>query len=108
MSEIDEIRSVIADVERGFNAHDATLANEHVVPGVSVAIEVRPDQHAWFEVRDVTLLRPDVALVDVEVHGITEDGEPLDLDHTMSSLYVLVKQRQRWWIAARQSTLVPT
>jgi hypothetical protein len=107
VSDFEQIRRVIADVERGFNAHDATLANEHVVPRAAITIEVRPDQYARYEVRDVLLLRPDVALVDVEVHGTTEDGEPIDLDHTMSSLYVMVKQVDRWWIAARQSTLVP-
>lgn len=64
------------------------------------------DQYARYEVRDVRFARPDVALVHKEAFAVTPDGEPIDLDHAMNALYVLVKENGRWLIAARQNTLV--
>lgn len=128
MSDTDEIRQVIADVERGFNTNDAALMNKHVaadatlvnvmgvrlagIDDVMAASEAGlagplRDQYARYEVRDVRFVRPDVALVYKEAYAVTADGEPIDLDHTMCALYVLVKQDGRWLITARQNTLVP-
>lgn len=127
MSDIDEIKQVIADVERGFNAKDAGLMNKHMAPDAAVvsALGVRltglpeimtvseqglagplRDQFARYEVRDVRFLRPDVALVHKEAFAVTADGEPIDLEHAMNALYVMVKEDGRWLIAARQNTLV--
>jgi uncharacterized protein (TIGR02246 family) len=128
VSDTDEIRQVIADVERGFNTNDAALMNKHVAADATLvsAMGVRltgidevmaaseaglagplRDQYARYEVRDVRFVRPDVALAYKEAYAITEDGKPIDLDHTMCALYVLVKQDGRWLITARQNTLVP-
>jgi uncharacterized protein (TIGR02246 family) len=128
VSDIEEIKQVIADVERGFNTNDAALMNKHLAQDAAVvtAMGVRVvgldeimtsseqglagplrDQYARYEVRDVRFLRPDVALVHKEAYAITADGEPIDLDHAMSALYVLTKEDGRWQIAARQNTLVP-
>jgi uncharacterized protein (TIGR02246 family) len=128
VSDTDEIRQVIADVERGFNTNDAALMNKHVAADATLvsAMGVRlagidevmaaseaglagplRDQYARYEVRDVRFVRPDVALAYKEAYAITADGEPIDLDHTMCALYVLVKQDGRWLITARQNTLVP-
>lgn len=128
VSDIEEIKQVIADVERGFNTNDAALMNKHLAQDAAVvtAMGVRVvgldeimtssaqglagalrDQYARYEVRDVRFLRPDVALVHKEAYAITADGEPIDLDHAMSALYVLTKEDGRWLIAARQNTLVP-
>jgi uncharacterized protein (TIGR02246 family) len=128
VSDTDEIRQVIADVERGFNTNDAALMNKHVAADATLvsAMGVRlagidevmaaseaglagplRDQYARYEVRDVRFVRPDVALVYKEAYAVTEGGEPVDLDHTMCALYVLVKQDGRWQITARQNTLVP-
>ena len=43
---------------------------------------------------------------DLLVEHMAADGTPIDLDHTMTALYVLVREQGRWWIAARQNTLV--
>jgi uncharacterized protein (TIGR02246 family) len=128
VSDTDEIRQVIADVERGFNTNDAALMNKHVAADATLvsAMGVRlagidevmtaseaglagplRDQYARYEVRDVRFVRPDVALAYKEAYAVTADGEPIDLDHTMCALYVLVKQDGRWLITARQNTLVP-
>ena len=128
MGDIEEIRQVIADVERGFNTKDAALMNKHLAPDAAVvsALGVRvvgfdkimavsekglagplADQYARYEVRDVRFIRPDVALVHKEAYAVTSDGEPIDLDHAMNALYVLVKEDGRWLVKARQNTLVP-
>ena len=128
MGDIEEIKQVIADVERGFNTNDAALMNKHLAPDAAVvnAVGIRlvgveeimkaseaglagplRDQYARYEVRDVRFVRPDVALVHKEAYAITADGEPIDLDHAMNALYVLVKEDGRWLVTARQNTLVP-
>lgn len=128
MGDIEEIKQVIADVERGFNTNDAALMNKHLAPNAAVvnAMGIRlvgveeimaaseaglagplRDQYARYEVRDVRFVRPDVALVHKEAFAITADGEPIDLDHAMNALYVLVKDDGHWLITARQNTLVP-
>lgn len=128
VSDIDEIRQVVADVERGFNTNDAALMNRHVAADATLvsAMGVRlvgidevmaaseaglagplKDQFARYDVKDVRFLRPDVALAYKEAYAVTAEGEAIDLDHTMCALYVLVKEDGRWLIAARQNTLVP-
>lgn len=127
MSDIEEIKQVIADVERGFNTNDAALMNKHLAPDAAVVnvMGVRlvglaeimaasekglagplRDQYARYEVRDVRFLRPDVAIAHKEAFAIRADGEPIDLEHAMNALYVLTKEDGRWLIAARQNTLV--
>jgi uncharacterized protein (TIGR02246 family) len=128
MSDIEEIRQVIADVERGFNTNDAALMNKHLAQDAAVvnAMGIRlvgldkimaaseqglagplRDQYARYEVRDVRFVRPDVALVHKEAFAITKDGDPIDLDHAMNALYVMVKEDGHWLVKARQNTLVP-
>ncbi|MBN9111141.1 MAG: SgcJ/EcaC family oxidoreductase [Pseudonocardia sp.] len=125
------VRQIIADVETGMNTNDPELMTRHfAADAVAVGVNGVPhvgraaldaahvaavgpggflqDQYARYEVVDVRFVRPDVALVRKHAHAITADGEPLDLDHTMSALYVLTKDEGRWWIAARQNTLVAT
>lgn len=128
MSDIEEIEQVVADVERGFNTNDAALMNKHVAPDATLvsALGVRlvgldevmaggeaglagplRDQYARYEIKDVRFVRPDVALAYKEAYAITADGDPIDVDHAMCALYVLVKENGRWLIKARQNTLVP-
>ena len=121
------IERVIADVEAGFNAHDAALSVAHFAANAS-AVSVRGaqvsghdalleahragfagplrDQHARYELADVTFLRPDVAVAHKCARATTPEGEPIDVGHAMIALYVLVREGGRWWIAARQNTLV--
>jgi len=128
MSDISEIEQVIASVELGFNTNDAEVMNAHVAADATLvsALGVRlvgrdevmkasevglagplKDQFAKYTVKDVRFLRPDVALVYKEAHAVAEDGTPIDVEHSMCALYVLVKEDGEWWITARQNTLVP-
>ncbi len=128
MTDIDEIKQIVADIQTAFNTNDPELMSAHFLPDASVvnAMGVRVvgreallaasraglagglrDQYARYDVRDVTFLRPDVALAYKEAYATEADGTPIDLDHAMNALYVLVKENGRWQIAARQNTLVP-
>ncbi len=42
-------------------------------------------------------------------HALATDAaaEPVDVGHAMSALYVPTGEGERWWVVARQNTLVP-
>lgn len=125
--DVDAIRGVIADVEKGFNDNDAELLVEHfaqnasavAVSGaqvdgrdamltVSRAALAGPlrDEHARYELADVLFVRPDIAVAHKHARAVDAGGDPIDVGHAMSALYVLVRERGRWWVVARQNTLV--
>jgi uncharacterized protein (TIGR02246 family) len=126
-ADVAAIARVIADVETGFNTNDPDVSVAHfarnatavTVSGLQVSghdalLEANRtglagplrDQHARYELADVTFLRPDVAVAHKRAWATTADGEPIDVGHAMIALYVLVREGGRWWIAARQNTLV--
>lgn len=125
--DVAAITQVIADIETGFNTNDPDLSVAHFTRNawaVNVAglqLDGRDalldanrrglagplrDERARYEVRDVTFLRPDVAVAHKHAWAVDADGEPIDVGHAMVALYVLVKEDGRWWVAARQNTLV--
>jgi uncharacterized protein (TIGR02246 family) len=53
-------------------------------------------------------VRPDVAIAHKRAWAIGPNGETIDVGHSMVALYVLVNEDDRWWVAARQNTLVPS
>lgn len=121
------IRAVIAEAEQAFNAGDPDLLVASMAAGV-VAVGVDGarvrgrdavlaaartafagplrDQYARYEVVEVTLVAPDVALVHVDAHAVSADGMPLDVGHTMTALHVLARRDRRWRVVARQHTLL--
>jgi uncharacterized protein (TIGR02246 family) len=122
------IRRIIADVQAAFNTNDADLMTEHFAKDATAVTAMGErvtgwdallaanreglagflrDQYARYDVTDVRFLRPDVALAYKEARATTSTGDLIDLDHTMVALYVLVKDNDRWRIAARQNTLAP-
>ncbi|MFC7327148.1 SgcJ/EcaC family oxidoreductase [Marinactinospora rubrisoli] len=127
--DITAITRVIKDVETAFNTNDADLMTAHFTRDASVvnAMGVRltgwdalldanrkglagflKDEYVRYDVGDVVFLRPDVALAYKEARATTPDGDLIDRDPAMVALYVLVRERGRWWVAARQNTLVPS
>ena len=125
--DIEEIKRIISDVEIGFNSNDPGLSVEHfarngsavdvagaLLSGREALLEANReglpgplrDQFARFEVGDVIFLRPDVAVTHKRAWATTVDGEPKVAGHSMIALYVFVREDGRWWIAARQNTLV--
>jgi uncharacterized protein (TIGR02246 family) len=129
-ADLAAVRGVIADVETGLNTNDAELMMRHFAEdAVAVGVDGREtvgrsalraaheravgpggflhDQRARYEVVDVTFVRPDVALVRKHARAVDGTGAATDVGHAMSALYVLTREQGRWWIAARQNTLVP-
>ena len=126
-ADVEAIRRIIADVEKGFNDNDADLLVEHFaqngsgVTATGVQIDGRDamleasraglagplrDERARYELADVVFVRPDVALAHKHAWAVDEAGEPVDVGHAMNALYVLVREGERWWVVARQNTLV--
>jgi uncharacterized protein (TIGR02246 family) len=126
--DVEAIRRIIADVEKGFNENDAELLVEHfaqngsVVTAMGTQIDGRDamlesaraglagplrDERARYELADVVFVRPDVAIAHKHAWAIDETGEPKNVGHEMSALYVLVREYGRWWVVSRQNTLVP-
>ena len=125
-ADITAIRAVIADIETGFNEHDAERSVAHftddatavniggvLVAGRDALLEAHRagfagplrDQYARYKLGEITFLRPDVAVAHKRARAVDADGEPLELDHTMIALYVFVRDSGRWRVAARQNTL---
>jgi uncharacterized protein (TIGR02246 family) len=127
-ADIAAIRRIIADIEKGFNDNDAELLVEHFaqngsavtamggqIDGREAMLDIARaglagplrDERARYELADVVFVRPDVALAHKHAWAIDEAGEPKNVGHEMSALYVLVRENGRWWVVARQNTLVP-
>jgi uncharacterized protein (TIGR02246 family) len=121
------IRAIIADTEKAFNTGDAELLVEHMAANVSAVGVTGAElvgreaalagsriafagplkgQQARYEVVGITFVRPDVALVRKHARAVDGAGEPIDVGHAMTALYVLTREAGRWWIVARQNTLV--
>ncbi len=121
------IEAIITDVETAFNAKDPELAVAHFArnatavtvggarsSGLDALLEMHRvafagplrDQFARYDVVDVVFVRPDVALAHKAARAVQADGTPIDVGHAMVALYVLAKEGGRWWIVARQNTLV--
>ena len=127
-ADIAAIRQVITDAERAFNSNDADLLVEHFAENATavgvtgVQLDAREavlaaskalfagalrDQRARYELADVLFVRPDVALAHKHATALDGAGRPVSVGHAMTALYVLVREHGRWWVAARQNTLVP-
>jgi uncharacterized protein (TIGR02246 family) len=127
-ADVDEIRRIVADIETGFNTKDGELTVRHFaedgwsigVTGVRVAgrealLDAHRtalagplrDQYARYRVGEIAFLRPDVAIAQKYATATDPQGRPIELDHTMIALYVLVKDGGRWQVAARQNTMAP-
>ena len=64
------------------------------------------DQYATYEPGEIEFLTQDIAILHVYARATTATVEPIDADHAMIALYVLVHDSGRWLIVARQNTLV--
>ena len=121
------IEAIVADVETGFNTKDPELSVAHFArnatavtvggvhsSGLDALLEAHRaafagplrDQFARYDVIDIVFLHPDVAVAHKAARAVQSDGTPIDVGHAMVAVYVLVKEHGRWWIVARQNTLV--
>ncbi|WP_020502567.1 YybH family protein [Sciscionella marina] len=128
-ADLTSIRAIVTDLETALNTADTELMSTHFAANAIVieatgtvlsgraalreryqrgfAAELR-GMHARYTLTEPIFVRPDVALVYQRAHAVDAAGEPLELDHTMITSYVLVNEEGRWWIRARQDTLAST
>lgn len=122
------IAKIIEDTETAYNTNDPDLMTEHFALDATVVNAVGGRASGWAELYDankrglagflrdeyvryqvtgIDFLGPEVALAYKAARATKPDGELIDHDPAMVALYVVVKRNGRWWIAARQNTLVP-
>lgn len=121
------IAAVVAEAERAFGTADpdllvASMAADVVVVGADGARVCGRDavlararagfagpwrgQHARYVPARIGVAGPDVAIVHTDAHATDADGTPRDVGHSMATLWVLARRDGRWWVVARQDTLV--
>lgn len=125
----EAIRRIILEVEQAFNSKDADALVRHFaangfavnafggvltgrasmrdINGTALAGPLR-EQFAKYQVDHIEFLRADVAIVRKIAWATDTSGRPQTEHHSMIATYTLVKERERWWIVARQNTMVPT
>ncbi|WP_198955466.1 SgcJ/EcaC family oxidoreductase [Frankia sp. CcI49] len=122
------VRSILADIEHGFNVNDPELMMRHIASDALVAnalgtvLRGRDEidsatraglarggalhaATAHYRLTDVTLLSADIAVAHKNAWATpsaADAGEPPE----MNALYVLERRDGRWWIIRRQNTLV--
>ncbi|CUU59922.1 conserved hypothetical protein [Parafrankia irregularis] len=122
------VRSIMADIEHGFNANDPELMMRHIASDALVANALGTVMRghdeidsatraglarggalhaatAHYRLTDITLLSPDIAVAHKNAWATSsaaDAGEPPE----MNALYVLERRGGRWWIIRRQNTLV--
>ena len=65
-----------------------------------------PDVFATYEVEHVTFLGADVAVVNVRSRAVTADRMPIPGEPDGAKLYVLVRSKKDWLLAAGHNTFV--
>ncbi len=120
-----------AELQAGFDAHDADLTNRHfaadIVWGspfgatvhgyaelhaihVSLKKQGRGGPASRFEVVRVLAPAPGVAVAQIKRTALTADGRPAPVSGDLTgpfsemALYVLVRRGGTWWLAAGQNT----
>ncbi len=127
--DVDRIRRIIADHERGFNEKNPDLFAAHyrercwVVDVTGTETEGRAalleqartalpgpwaEQFARYTPGDVEFLGGNTAIVHLYADAATATGEPADVGHAMIGLYVLARTDDTWQVIARHDTLVTT
>lgn len=122
------LRSIVANVELGFNQNDIELLLQDFAPDARIVnaigtelvgreqIEASTraglsrahlrDSTAFYRLHGLAMLAPDVAVAHKRAwstEAAAERGEAPE----MTALYVFTRRERRWWIIRRQNTLVP-
>ncbi|MBY0597582.1 SgcJ/EcaC family oxidoreductase [Bacillus bingmayongensis] len=125
--EINEIRQTITEMESAFNAHDANELDRHFtlnatwvnvlgkrLSGWKQIHEAHKvllpgalrDSYACYTVESIKFIRSDVAITHIRQYPTTSEGEIIKDGQGSLAIYVMVKEKETWKIAAGQNTLV--
>lgn len=121
------IAALISDIERGFNTNDAELLTGQLAMNASTVNVVGSrttnrdaalavsrlglqgplrDEIAEYELADLIFIRPDVAVAHKHAWAV-ENGRRATGAPAMVALYILTREKDRWWVVARQNTATP-
>ncbi|PEE40978.1 SgcJ/EcaC family oxidoreductase [Bacillus pseudomycoides] len=125
--EINAIQQTITEIEIAFNAHDADELDRHFtlnatwvnvlgkrLSGWKQINETHKvllpgplrDLYACYTVESINFIRSDVAIAHIRQYPTTSEGKIIEDEQGSLAVYVMVKEKESWKIAAGQNTLV--
>ncbi|EOP72580.1 hypothetical protein KOW_01148 [Bacillus cereus VDM006] len=125
--EINAIQQTITEIEIAFNAHDADELDRHFtlnatwvnalgkrLSGWKQINETHKvllpgplrDSYACYTVESINFIRSDVAIAHIRQSPTTSEGKIIEDEQGSLAIYVMVKEKESWKIAAGQNTLV--
>lgn len=121
------IKQVVKQMETAHNQHDADELDRHFTPD-AVWVNVFGERlsgwtqineahkqaydgplqeaYAYYEVVNVSLVRSDIAITHIRQYPTTADGIKIEQGQGSLAIYVMVKENEKWQVAAGQNTLV--
>ncbi|MEE2060669.1 YybH family protein [Rhodococcus artemisiae] len=125
--DLEQIQTIVRDVQEGFNTNDASLMNAHLADDAIVvnargavlfgraaiqkasedalAAGYLNESTAYYELSDVAGLSADVIVARKNAWSTKQDADDGDPPE-MNALYIFVKRGGRWLIWRRQNTIV--
>lgn len=125
--ETHAIRQTIAEMESAFNAHDADELDRHFtinatwvnvlgkrLSGWKQIHETHKvllagplhNSYACYTIESIKFIRSDVAIAHIRQYPTTSEGKIIENEQGSLAVYVMVKEKETWKIAAGQNTLV--
>ncbi|WP_459502716.1 SgcJ/EcaC family oxidoreductase [Bacillus sp. C1] len=125
--EIHAIQQTITEIESAFNAHDADELDRHFtlnatwvnvfgkrLSGWKQINETHKvllpgplrNSYACYTVESIHFVRSDVAIAHIKQYPTTSDGTRIEDEQGSLAIYVMVKEKETWKIAAGQNTFI--
>ncbi|KEK22889.1 SgcJ/EcaC family oxidoreductase [Bacillus gaemokensis] len=125
--EMKAIKRTITEMETAFNTHDADELDRHFtlnatwvnvlgerlsgwkqINEVHKVILTGPlrNSYACYKVESINFVRSDVAIAHIRQYPTTSEGEIIKDGQGSLAIYVMVKEKETWQLAAGQNTLI--
>lgn len=127
--ESDNIRRTIAEMETAFNRHDADELDSHFTQNATFVNVIGERLSGWkqineahkvilagalrnayasYTIESLVFVHPDVAIAHMRQYPTSSEGEMIVDGQGSIAIYVMVKERDIWRVAAGQNTFVRT
>ncbi|MBO1625726.1 SgcJ/EcaC family oxidoreductase [Bacillus arachidis] len=125
--EIHAIRQTITEMEIAFNTHDANELDRHFTLNATWVNVLGKRLSGWkqinethkvllpgplrnsyarYTIESINFIRSDVAITHIRQYPTTSDGTIIENEQGSLAVYVMVKEKEAWKIAAGQNTLI--
>ncbi|WP_018765747.1 SgcJ/EcaC family oxidoreductase [Bacillus sp. 105MF] len=125
--EIHAIRQTITEMEIAFNTHDADELDRHFTLNATwvnvlgkrlsgwkqihkahkvLLPEPLRNSYACYTIESIKFIRSGVAIAHIRQYPTTSEGKIIENEQGSLAVYVMVKEKETWKIAAGQNTLV--